>query len=56
MAMCPGKREGRNCGGIIYRCKSCGSVGCTSKNCSNQKFDVTKCLSCGKFGTKEQMR
>jgi len=57
MALCPGKRgNGRNCSGTVYRCKNCGSVGCENRDCSNQKFEILKCLSCGKFRTKEQQR
>ena len=50
MATCPGRRNGSNCGvSQVYRCKNCGSVGCTAPGCTNQNFDVSsRCLKCGK--------
>jgi len=56
MQTCPGRRDGGvPCGGIVRQCGSCGSVGCSTKTCTNYKNDGGKCLSCGKYGTVKQI-
>lgn len=33
---CPGKKDGKfTCGNVVYKCNSCGGVGCTMTKCSN---------------------
>ena len=36
------------CGGVLYKCKYCGSAGCSSKDCTNKSFEACKCIKCGK--------
>jgi len=53
---CPGTKHSHTCGSVLYRCKSCGNVGCdqgTKGTCSNQAFTGGKCMKCGKSGQKE---
>jgi hypothetical protein len=59
MAFCPGKKikTKGTCNGTLYRCKKCGNVGCDqgpSTACSNQAFDLGKCMKCGARGHKER--
>jgi hypothetical protein len=59
MATCPGKlKTGAKCTAPLYKCKSCGNVGCQSPEshaCSNRAFDAgSKCMKCGKAGQKER--
>jgi hypothetical protein len=59
MAVCPGKRNGFNCGYTVYRCRSCGSVGCdqsTEGRCTNQNFRAVKCLRCGRSTGRDPVR
>jgi len=56
---CPGKRDNHTCNAQLYRCKSCGNVGCDhgqDGKCTNQAFKTGKCLKCGKSGQKELFR
>jgi len=57
MSGCPGKRvKGSYCPSALYRCKKCGAVGCDQprpNECSNQKFVMAKCQSCGASNQKE---
>jgi len=56
---CPGKKKnGFPCLTTLYRCKSCGNVGCdhTYHECSNQGFQQGRCMKCGKGGQKEPLR
>jgi hypothetical protein len=57
MATCKGKRpENPNghCGGTLYKCGKCGSVGCgttvSGKGCSNNGFKTGTCQKCGTPG------
>jgi DNA-directed RNA polymerase subunit RPC12/RpoP len=54
MTKCPGKIT-QLCGAILYKCSKCGAVGYDKKGCSNQKFDGSRCLLCGKVGTKKPL-
>ena len=59
MAMCPGSKGGRKCNSTLYKCKTCGNVGCsqsTEGKCTNQAFKMSKCLKCGKSGGKQTFR
>ncbi len=57
MATCKGKRlENPHgyCGGTLYKCGKCGSVGCGTtvcgKGCSNNGFNAGMCQKCGASG------
>lgn len=56
MSTCPGKKAGSTCNATVYRCKSCGSVGCYTDGCTNQMFKSGTCQKCGKSGTYEAIR
>ncbi len=60
MASCPGTKDGKNkCYATLYRCKSCGNVGCDQSQhgkCDNQAFQSGKCNKCGKSGQKETFK
>jgi len=50
MAACQGKRGTGKCGSMLYRCKSCGNVGCVNEGCTNVGFKGgSRCVKCGKF-------
>lgn len=50
MVLCQGKKpNGSKCNQHIYKCDTCGSVGCKSNGCSNQLFNINgRCAKCGK--------
>ena len=54
LASCPGRRNGNTCGTLLYRCNSCGNVGCGQNACSNVAFPTgsNKCGKCGKYEKK----
>ncbi len=59
MAACPGTKGKSKCNKPLYRCKSCGHVGCEQSQdgqCTNQAFKLGKCNKCGKSGQKETFK
>ena len=56
MAFCQGIRNGSKCERAIYRCKKCGSVGCVSEGCSSKNFDGYKCMKCGDFSGRDEIK
>ena len=58
---CPGKKKIygsnaiTNCGGTVYKCTKCNSVGCTESACTNRCFESSRCLKCGANGTKKSI-
>lgn len=56
MMTCGGMKDnGKNkCNSIVYRCSKCGTVGCKTQGCTNQKFNFGKCVVCGNYGTTQQ--
>lgn len=41
--------NGHTCNQMLYRCGTCGHVGCRNDQCKNQGFQrgLTRCLKCG---------
>lgn len=50
MANCNGNAGNQPCGGIVYKCEKCGSVGCKSRIngiwCSNVLSQTGMCNKC----------
>jgi hypothetical protein len=49
--LCEAVHNHVRCGGWIYRCKDCGSTGCSNNSCHVKSFKDRKCLSCGSRST-----
>lgn len=50
MANCTGKRGTSICNALLYRCKSCGNIGCINEKCSAVGFkEGSRCIKCGKL-------
>lgn len=41
------KKNNSSCTGSLYKCKKCGSVGCSNQDCSNYNFHNGSCMKCG---------
>lgn len=56
MSTCQGNKGGtRHNGGLVYRCPKCGSIGCTASGCTNQNFQSSRCMKCGKVGNPDRL-
>ena len=44
---CRGRTGRFSCGSRLYRCLECGMVGCASKECTNNRFELGRCSICG---------
>jgi len=49
--LCEAVHNHIRCSGWIYRCKDCGSTGCSNNSCPSKSFKDRKCLSCGSRST-----
>jgi hypothetical protein len=45
------KGSPKMCGNSIWRCKTCGAMGCSREGCTNHRFDGMRCLCCGNVQT-----
>ncbi len=46
---CTGTRKGHQCGGALFKCGHCGSLGCEKPGCDSRQFKpIERCNDCGR--------
>lgn len=54
MKKCDGIRNGKKCDSNVYKCLSCGAIGCDQPSCSKRNFQAMECKQCRNSGSGRQ--